>query len=446
MLRGLIPATLLFLVPALVWYAYQAPTLLDVITGWRALYPQGLTFGFKEVGGHSLWWYLRTAPGALSNVLFAFAVLGFGYCLIRGSWPLRLLCLAAAAGYVAFSGEPTLAWWKIVSLLPIVATLTAAWVHSLPRGWLRLAGVAICVSVASFNFHLVGWGVESWSRPAALALGAPLGTWTCEHLGADTCQLTCQHEVTAAFCPRPPGVVAWPYRDILEATLSDPACRDKRCVMVVPRGHSARLAYYRSREWPDARLPIGQLFFKNPTVGLPGIRLLLKHDIFVASSVDPEELLSLVLDVPVKGHYQEIAAFRALNGDEWRLMKRVKPLTSPEINAPEEVLLANYYRENRQLAQSFELYRQALAAEPDQVDGRIGLAKAYAKDGRADLAIGELKRAIDLAPRNERPRRVLAAIYRQQGMLDRATALSEGLEQEPGDSAGRPVRGDGRGS
>ncbi len=79
----------------------------------------------------------------------------------------------------------------------------------------------VCVIVAVFVFSVVTWGTQSWSRPVAVALGAPLDT------------TTCSERFILAFCPNPAADSDWHLRDILEIVVGDPACSSRECKLMV---------------------------------------------------------------------------------------------------------------------------------------------------------------------------------------------------------------------
>jgi hypothetical protein len=267
--RGLVPAACIALALPLAWFLTRGRSLLHMAerTAAREL---AFALGFPEESP-SFWWYVETAPGALSNVLALFAIIGLANCVFRRRLSTSLLGFALVAGYstLGWTREVVmLCWWYFAPILPIAAALTSAWIVGVRRRWLARLLALVCAVIAAIVFSIVTWGVAPWARPIALALGAPLDSPTCADVK------------TAAFCPDAARSERWPASEILGAALrTEPECErgERECLMFVitkswdsrreskwPTITNAFFGYHAVRDWPEA----GVKFVGYPT--LPG--------------------------------------------------------------------------------------------------------------------------------------------------------------------------------
>ncbi len=493
--RGLVPGALLTATLTLSWYLTWGSLLLvrlqklsaAELADFRGV--QQITVGFSDLEP-SFWWYAQTAPGALSNVLAVFALVGLVMAAVRWRFLTGFLSVAFICAYVMLNSQPALAWWNF-SCTPAAAALTALWVTGLRRQWLSHAMVAVCVVVAVFNFSTVTWGVSSWSQPVAVALGAPLSD-----------RRTCGGAREAAFCPAPARAARGPLKEVQAAILDDPKCRSERpcTIMIVPRGAGMK------RELFDFLLVMNQLQDRihatSPRTrvnahpynlkGLLESDYLLYPDVRFPQSVVSYNAASVrFLQSPpaafAEAHSLE-ATFELPTGRSARLVKRVRPLTLDEAEAtiaslalPEvylserlEVLERLYadaddpgkklvfyeealrrstdkrmeararhrvveiYRELGQTERAASLLQEGLGKKPGDVGARVQLAESLAELGKTDEAAAELGLAIEMAPGDFRPRRALADLHRELGESEQAVLrYREVLELNPEHLASR---------
>ncbi|UCD71213.1 MAG: M48 family metalloprotease [Syntrophobacterales bacterium] len=95
---------------------------------------------------------------------------------------------------------------------------------------------------------------------------------------------------------------------------------------------------------------------------------------------------------------------------------------------------AKLFVEERGTQTAIKHFQSILKGKPNDLDGLYGLALAYKKMGRIDLAIGELERARHLSPQDGGIIRELGICYFLNGRLDDAVSiLRESLVIHPGD-------------
>jgi len=80
--------------------------------------------------------------------------------------------------------------------------------------------------------------------------------------------------------------------------------------------------------------------------------------------------------------------------------------------------LAEAYRKQGQLDEAIAVCRKGLRQHPQFVSGRVALARAYADAGKPDLARYELEKVVLSAPDNIVAQKLLAELYRAEGLLD----------------------------
>ncbi len=459
-LYGLLPAALIALGLALPWYLTRGLRLLQAQQRLKIERTAGewYSIGFPDIEP-SFWWYLRTTPGAISNVLAACLMAGMVSALFRRRLHGMALLITLIAGYAVLGQEAIIrCWWNFALVLPLAAALTAIWAVGIRRRWLSHGATAVCVVAGALNFALVSWGGGSWSRPVALALGSPLSD-----------DETCNSRRTMALCPTSPRVEHWPVPEIQRMIFEDPDCQSgRRCqVTVIAYGERQALLsqvlfnYYLARDQLQARMVGGP--------GSPAVKFLAPYDL--AGLLESDYLLfpDIYLEQPADSYYgvslrflqsapevfteahRQVATFEPSYGPPVRLVKRIKPLTIREaetsISALElaEVyksrkyqLLATLYAREGQLDQVVRLWQQALEGDPGDVTARMRLAEAYGKLGSREQAIAELQRVIGLAPRSHLALRSLGDQYLALGENDRAVELyRETVEISAGDLAAR---------
>ena len=86
---------------------------------------------------------------------------------------------------------------------------------------------------------------------------------------------------------------------------------------------------------------------------------------------------------------------------------------------------AKLFVEERESQTAIKHFKSILKGKPTDLDGLYGLALAYKKMGRIDLAIGELERARHLSPKDGGVLRELGICYFLNGRLDDAGSLLE---------------------
>lgn len=261
--RGLAPAAFVAVAPTLAWYASFGAPLLE--RAGDLAEEQVVVLGFPGVEP-SLSWYLRTAPGALSNVLAAFGALAVLAALLRRQLASQLLAWSVVVGLAVLSLTWLRVWWYAAPLLAPLAALVGAFVLRLRPVALARAVGAGCVAVSFLVFVFVLYAPASWSG-LARALGAPLDSPSCDNLRP------------ALFCPGRAYPEPWPVPEILrQVQADDPRCAsgERRCRMFLvgpdrfaPGAMLGRglLSYEWVRGWPGARVEV--LGIHRGNCGLP---------------------------------------------------------------------------------------------------------------------------------------------------------------------------------
>lgn len=201
----------------------------------------------------------------------------------------------------------------------------------------RIAGVLstaltfICLAVGIFNFSVVTWGVGSWSRPIAIALGAPLGSSTCN-----------DSPMNVALCPNPARTEDWRASDILRVILEDPECRARQChLVIVPRLSTFELTgfvYHLVRDFPDSfdRLKVSRPGWKLGGDAYNARWLTSDYLVYIPQVATGRKIrfaLTRFLEsaAPLFADaHQEVASFSLPDGLTARLIKRTAPLTLEE--------------------------------------------------------------------------------------------------------------------
>ena len=335
--RGLVVAALLALLPAAVWYLSHGDALLEKarFVGAR---DKIIHLGFPRRGG-LLFWYVRTAPAAVSNVLTAFAALGVIQCLRRPSVPRLLLVFALVAGLFSLNLQPARAWWYGAMLLPLAACVTAVGVSELRPARLGQAAALVCAGVAVFLLAFLHLGDAPWSRPVARALGSPLGKDACATLR------------NAFFCPAPPQPEPWPFTKMMATAEHHSQCGSGRPCTVFLAGKTQYRPF--GDGWPTLStglfdfhsvqaVPEASFVFLISAAKQCGVEQMLQSDLVVWFEPDARERLgcfgawSAFLDgppSPFARSHATLGSFPVPGGRRARLTARTAPLTREEREA-----------------------------------------------------------------------------------------------------------------
>ncbi len=289
------------------------------------------SFGFPDVDP-GFWWYLLTAPGALSWFFVGLGLAGLMAALVAGDRFSRVLAVAIVATYGVLSSGSILVWWFPPLFLPGLAALTAWWIVGLRWRSLSMTLFVLSVAVAIFNFSVVTWGVGPRLEGVARALGSPVGSETCAT------------RFNVAYCPAPPEprAPAWPVAEIVGEIQGDPDCQRENCLLMVTKIGElslARFSYLAVREWPGLRLDI-----RGEAARVWGRRYNLKSllesdyllypDSWIPESASSYKLATIRLlqsppPVFAKAH-RTVAAFDLPGGRDATLLRRVEELTARE--------------------------------------------------------------------------------------------------------------------
>ncbi len=474
-LGGLLPGALTAAALALPWYLtagielykFRQRTFSADLADFREF--SARIFGFPEVDP-SFWWYAQTAPGILSYPFSILAVAGMIYGLFNRRFAVWLVALTLLARLLLYFNRYV--WWHMASALPAAAIVTAVVIVRIRPRWLSAALAATALSVGIFNFAVVTWGVQPWSRPLASALGARFDPATC----------VTRH--TLAFCPgsftkdRQP----WPMREILQRIHDDPDCRNRRsCRLLavhIGKMSISRIRYILLRERLDSKITIVSTDEESWGNQYNFRALLNSNYLLYPNWKAPERpfyrrATVQFLNSPPNSFsdaHQEIASFRIFKNRSIKIIKRVKPLTSREaedsvaaLDLPDKYkaskyeMLAELHARESNIAESLSLidkvsnpsarakierriektlrspgeesiasipfYLRAVERNPSDVNARVRLAKAYNRLEKKEEAIAELEIAIALAPHNPQPIRMLGRMVLSQGRADRAVSL-----------------------
>ena len=320
--RGLVPAALCAAIPVGSWYFTKGRRLFEVFQSFEET-PALAVRGFAEVDP-GFGWYALTAPGALSNVFALLMGAGVVSALVRRDLPTRVLLVAFVAAYLMLNQQAARAWWYFAGVLPVAAVLTAVFVRDLRSRRLSGALAVTCVAVATFNFATVTWGTAAWSRPVALALGAPHNPRDCNPLNT-------------LFCSNPSIQLDWRELDILDTVLSDPACRRRICNLLVlePAAYpTILLREAQARDRPDATLGIRAF---NMLDGQFGASAPHNNDYLLHFDAPPGPDMSArnikwreqTQKLISQEWYREVGRFALFNAAEVVLVKRIRMFVKP---------------------------------------------------------------------------------------------------------------------
>ena len=398
--RAILPAFGLAVGAPALWQLTLGRNLLASYARWVSPELAALR-GFEKVSvgftatEPSGWWYLLTAPGAISWFFAVLAALAIFRGLADRQFYTRLVLIQLVSGYFFLSFFDTvLAWWRFATLLPVLACLIAKAIVELEQRKLRWSLGGACLLVAVLNFNFVLWGVSGpLHQRLMIALGAAIDGGTCSSRAA------------CAYCPSPPRQEHWPVRELLATVLADPACQESEpCGLLIAAGTQMMpkqmVRYWRAREWPDRELRIGP--HRSLVWGgrYPANELLTSdYLVYVKGegSTRPtsrRRITELLLRSPPPAFaaaHREIGGFEIPNGESLALLKRVEPLTAIEVESTLEalgmsegeiedtgVLLGRLYLLDGEPQKAAEVLTKALRREPES-----GWAQSLLKQARA---------------------------------------------------------------
>lgn len=494
-LYGLVPGSLVFVGVAAAWYLFLGNRLLsqrlqrlsDEASALRGA--DTLKCGFQNVDS-DFWWYAVTAPSTL-NLLFAvLAVCGLVWSLLRPRLATSILIVALLGGYIVkVTTVYSRCWAYFAPLLPAAAVLTAVFVVSIRPKWLSRLLASTCLIVAFFNYSVVTWGVQAWSRPIATAMGAPLDSSNCRNPA-----------MSLALCPslpRPGDVLS---HKVLELIWKDPNCINTKAggcrIMIGSPDLAAGIRYLNTfkgetKLWISGlgRKEYGQPFglvalFRSDYIYYATWKVRLNREHYGASWV---RFLQAPPPAFAAAH-QTIASFDYGDGRSVKLIKRIKKVTVEEAESGIEALelrekyksekflvlaplflaegasdkalkyyegavresldsqfwvgfvlkIADLYRDRGNTERAIAIYGTILQRDPRNTDARIGLAESYQADNRFEEAVAELEAVIALRPKAVKPRLKLASLYRALGRKNLAVRLyEEVLTIDPNDVRAR---------
>ncbi len=349
-IRGLVPALLMAVLPAAIWYVTQGDFLFKTIEDVSS---SGVARSVGYLGvPHGFWFFARTAPAAMSNFFVLIAAIGLLAALFKRDLASRFLAITFAGGYVVSSSNWFLVWWNFAALLPVAACLSAIWIVGLRSRWLSGALAFACLAIGTFIFSVVSFGAQPWGRDMARALGSPLADGK-----------TCENVYSTAFCPSPPQSDLWPVAEVLQEIVDDPECSTaKPCrVLVVDYLLSTRDApgfWFRRVGYFVTSLGLGQrihvLYQDRFNLRL---RSLLESEYVLYPDVSLsrrtpfsyyQAIIKFLQDPSTRfGETHEAVATFAGVGGEARLLKRTGPLTpglAEEFFRDVKVYQERYYR------------------------------------------------------------------------------------------------------
>ncbi len=464
-LFGLLPAALTAAGLAAAWYLPQSQSVLGlrqaVISDWI-----GEAYGFSEVPP-SFWWYVLTAPGAITSVSAVLLVLGLVLAGMSRNQGPTVLVVTFLVMYLSFAlriGD--LGWLHFAAALPVAAALTAIgiidllerlsrapecptaekgggpWPEMRARSGRVLAALVlgICLAAAVFAFSVVTWGVRPWSRAAASFLGSPLDSFTCSV------------RMNVAFCPNPARDESWPASDILRTILADPECQERGCSLaVVPKLENLNsfvLGYHLVRDFPGSRQQVRVGSAESWGNELDTDHWVVSdYVVYIPTWRGPDGdrqwrtrvAITNFLEAPSPAYaevHRQVASFQV--SQEWAasLVKRTEPLTvDGAIQTYEEVLtivpadsllyreLGYLYLRTEEWSKAEELFEQAVEMDPALGWPYRALGDLYCGQGQAERAIAALRAAIEMEPFDPKAYRSLAALLEMRGDGQDATEV-----------------------
>jgi tetratricopeptide (TPR) repeat protein len=424
-LRGLLPAALIAAGLTAAWYLSSAAAPLLTLQQRIQGGDETVIRGFGDVASHSLWWYALTAPGAISYVFTALLAVGLVLGMVRRDLASSVLVVAFVASYVFHGLQAGLGWKRFGSALAIAAALTSVGIVGIRHRRLATALSLGCIAVAAFNFAVVTWGVEPWSRSIAAALGAPLNAGTGSAGQSDMVSTgtslafdTCSWRINTAFCPNPPRNENWRTGDILQTILNDPECHEHTCDLTIvsknENFNSSVFDFFRIRDFAQPTLKVRDLTAWR-SVDWTMNWLLSDYVVYIPqwSSDSYAEAVTRLLESPpdlFDDSHQQMAFYSLPGGQTATLVKRTRPLTVQEaeaviaaLNLPSEELAyllqqfdplrVRELLDNGSVAEAFDLAMRLV--ESDAMNSREKAAQAVSI-GNQLLNMGETARAIEL--------------------------------------------------
>ena len=98
-----------------------------------------------------------------------------------------------------------------------------------------------------------------------------------------------------------------------------------------------------------------------------------------------------------------------------------------EMNIVMQRALAEQYMHREQLSKAVELYKQIVAAMPEDLESRAALAGIYSRQGKHEAAITEWKALREIDPENTKYQDGLVTAYQLAGKADEAIELAQGF-------------------
>lgn len=359
-LKGLIPAMMIALVLAAIWYVPAFRGILELIRDSAANWSD-VRYGFEHMAP-SFWWYARTSPGALSSFFSGLLIVSCAaILLLRSRVEKTSTAIVALFGALIYAGlglrQGSLAWMNFALALPIVAALTAVGVAALvesispsvhtsggsamgselkhPRRIHLDKGLTnvimfLCIGMAGLNYMIVDWGLPR-SPAVWQLLGSPLGP-------------TCAERMNVAFCPNPPVGGDWKSTEMLQTVLEDPECQMRECTLVIVANWRdyfsySHLRYGLAQDFPNARLEVDRVVGHQPS------RAWLAADYIVYlrqwNGDSYQDAVIEILESPperYRGLFQKVKDFPLPNGYTARLVKRTRAISADDAEVLVELL------------------------------------------------------------------------------------------------------------
>ncbi len=449
-LLGLLPAAVIAVASLAAWYGVWGSPGFEQLESLRNGRQVRLGFlGYPP----SMWWYARTAPGAITNVLAVITAGGCLYALVEARWKGRLLAITLLCAYLVLSHGTTLGWVYFAGALPVAAVLGSSWIFGIRRRWLRWVLVTVAVATATFSFSFVTWGGGTWQRSLSVALGSPLKD-----------QATCSNDSGVALCPAPAAHWQAPWPEIRDLILEkvDRERSQKTRVLVLKFSNTAPKALQHAMLSKNlARrfvvLSLGQLRKRQP---YDFDRLLMSEFVVYSDRLDHgsnswssyDKATTEFLRSPPAAFanaHRVIASFESPDPTigTLRVLQRVRPLSVEEAEQTiaaldlsrraaklSSVTMVRLYRSLAEgnarrgvYGEAIPAFQRALTLSPDDVGLRLQLANAYRRTGDEDNALRALSETVSRAPEAIRPRLELARAYAISGKTTEAITTYEAI-------------------
>jgi len=377
------------------------------------------TKGFRDIPS-GFFWYLRTMPYAISNVLTVFFGIGAAGLLIKRK-PENILLLTSFIGaYVYLATLSTKTWMHFAGILPIMAAMTAVGIAEFKSKKASYGFVILIIIVGGFIYSTVNWGTGETGLKIADILGAPLTKGNC--VSADQ-----------VFCPRPPQEMAWPIKKIVEAAVGDvqsnEECEERCSVLIINNSGDFNAPVFNYYLWMEKADPKREISFVRLEAGVFNIKLF-NYDRFLNSTyivyIDPAKTSGTKYDVLANAFlatpppsftaaHQTVNTFELQDGAQRiNLIKRIKPLTLVEARDAVRLMdldekytggqyrvFASLYVEAGQLENALDAYLQAIEYEPLDASLFFEVAGVYESLGQLDHASSAYRQVVALAPRSK---------------------------------------------